>query len=142
MIKEATEETAVGEAKSVLEEGRQHHNLVGIGCRDVFPFCRPPLEHLAIRKKVIFDQLEDFALICGGFLEYPLVGGDHDGREKNPRWRDSRTHERRNVREEEESGDGDENDLGFDLSHLFITMVANGALTVHIFSQRISGHVD
>jgi hypothetical protein len=37
MIKEFAEEFAGSEAKSALEEGREHHNLSCIGCRNIFP---------------------------------------------------------------------------------------------------------
>jgi hypothetical protein len=37
VIKESTEDIIGREAKSVLEEGREHHNLSHIGCRNVFP---------------------------------------------------------------------------------------------------------
>jgi hypothetical protein len=43
------------------------------------------LEHLAVRKKVILDQLEDLALICGGFLEHRGMGGDHGAEKENPK---------------------------------------------------------
>jgi hypothetical protein len=37
VIKESVEEIAGREAKSVLEERREHHNLHRIGCRNIFP---------------------------------------------------------------------------------------------------------
>jgi hypothetical protein len=37
MIKDSMEEIIGREAKSALEEGREHHNLSCIGCRNVFP---------------------------------------------------------------------------------------------------------
>jgi hypothetical protein len=36
VIKESTEDIIGREAKSALEEGREHHNLSRIGCRNVF----------------------------------------------------------------------------------------------------------
>jgi hypothetical protein len=35
------------------------------------------LKHLVVREKAILDQFEDFALICGGFLEHLRMGGNH-----------------------------------------------------------------
>jgi hypothetical protein len=43
VIKESAEEIAGREAKSALEEGREHHNLHCTGCRNVFPSGRMPL---------------------------------------------------------------------------------------------------
>jgi hypothetical protein len=37
VIKESAEEVAGKEAKSAFEEGREHHNLSRIWCRNIFP---------------------------------------------------------------------------------------------------------
>jgi hypothetical protein len=37
VIKESAEKVAGREAKSTLEEGREHHNLGHIGCENIFP---------------------------------------------------------------------------------------------------------
>jgi hypothetical protein len=44
VIKQSTEEVTGREAKSALEEGREHHNLSCIRCRNVFPSDRTPLQ--------------------------------------------------------------------------------------------------
>jgi hypothetical protein len=41
------------EPESLLKNGGEHHDFLGIGCRDVLPSGRLPLEHAAIREKVI-----------------------------------------------------------------------------------------
>jgi hypothetical protein len=64
---------------------KEHHNLVGIWCRDIFSFCWSPSEHLVGRKEVILDQLEDFTLICSGFLEHFWMGSGHGARGGNPK---------------------------------------------------------
>jgi hypothetical protein len=45
------------------------------------------LKHLTVREKVILDQFEDFALICGGFLEHFWMGSDHGAMRGNPKRR-------------------------------------------------------
>jgi hypothetical protein len=57
VIKESTEEVAGKEAKSALEEGRKHHNLSRIGCRNVFPGSRTSLQNCAGQEKMIHDKL-------------------------------------------------------------------------------------
>jgi hypothetical protein len=66
VIKESTEEVASREAKSALEEGRKHHNLGRIGCRNVFPSGRMPLQNCAVLEKMIQSKLADFIFICDG----------------------------------------------------------------------------
>jgi hypothetical protein len=44
VIKGSTEEITGREAKSVLKEGREHHNLSRIGCRTLLPSGRMPLQ--------------------------------------------------------------------------------------------------
>jgi uncharacterized Fe-S cluster-containing MiaB family protein len=77
VIKESTEEVAGKEAKSVLEEGRKHHNLSRIGCRNVFPGSRTSLQNCAGQEKMIHDKLADFILIHDGRLEKVRVRGGH-----------------------------------------------------------------
>jgi hypothetical protein len=42
-IKDTVEKVADWEGESALEEGREHHNLSCIGCRNVFPGGQIPL---------------------------------------------------------------------------------------------------
>jgi hypothetical protein len=69
LIKESTENVAGREAKSALEEGREHHNLSCIGCRNVFLDGRAPLQDDAVQGKVIRHKLADFTFIYDGRLE-------------------------------------------------------------------------
>jgi hypothetical protein len=48
MIEESTEEVASRKAESTLEEGGEHHNLIRIGCWDVFPHGKMPLQHRVV----------------------------------------------------------------------------------------------
>jgi hypothetical protein len=73
VIKESMEEVAGREAKSALEDGRKHHNLGCIGCRNVFPDGRMPLQNCAVREKIIHNKLADFILIHDRRLEKVLV---------------------------------------------------------------------
>jgi hypothetical protein len=80
-----TAEEFVGrKPKPALEERRQYYNLIGIGRGDVYPFSWTPLEHFVVREKVILDQLEDFTLICGAFLEHFGMGGGREARRREP----------------------------------------------------------
>jgi hypothetical protein len=69
VIKESVEEVTSREAKSVLEEGRENHNLSHIGCRHIFPISRTPLQDGAVREKVIHNKLADFTFIHDGWLK-------------------------------------------------------------------------
>jgi hypothetical protein len=51
VIKESVQEITDREAKSVLKERRKHHNILCVGCWDVFHDGRMPLKHSAIREK-------------------------------------------------------------------------------------------
>jgi hypothetical protein len=77
VIKESTEEIAGREAKSTLLEGREHHNLSHIGCRNVFPGDRTPLQDGMDREKVIHNKLVDFTFNRGRRLEKMWVRGGH-----------------------------------------------------------------
>jgi hypothetical protein len=81
MINVSMEKVTGEEAKSALEEGREHHNLNCIGCRNVFPGGRMPLQDGAVREKVIHNKLADFAFIRDRWLEKMRVRGGHHGEE-------------------------------------------------------------
>jgi hypothetical protein len=55
MLEKAMKEVMGREPESPLEERRKHHNLLRIGCWDVLPFSRSPLEHGMIQEKVVLD---------------------------------------------------------------------------------------
>jgi hypothetical protein len=48
MMKKTAEEVESWEAKSTLEERGEHHNLIHIGCWNVFPGGRMALQHGAV----------------------------------------------------------------------------------------------
>jgi hypothetical protein len=77
VIKESVEEIAGREAKSALEEGREQHNLSRIGCRNVFPGGRTPLQDSVVWERVIFNELVDFTFIRDRRLEKMRVQGGH-----------------------------------------------------------------
>jgi hypothetical protein len=87
VIKEFVEEIAGREAKFVLEEGREHHNLSRIGCRNVFPDGRMPLQDGAVQEKVIPNKLVDFTFIRERRLEMMWVRGGHRGGERSQQHR-------------------------------------------------------
>jgi hypothetical protein len=80
VVEKVTEEFMSGETKSALEEGSQHHNLVGVGSRDIFILSRPPLENDTGGEKVILEKLEEPVFINGSGLEHFWERSNH-GRE-------------------------------------------------------------
>jgi hypothetical protein len=82
MIKESAEEIASREAKSALEEGREHHNLNRVGCRNIFPGGRTPLQDDAVLEEVICNEFTDFTFICARWVEKIWVRGGHHGGER------------------------------------------------------------
>jgi hypothetical protein len=83
VIKESMEEITGREAKSALKEEREHHNLYRIGCQNVFPGSRTPLQDDAVWKKMIRNKLADFTFICNRWLEKIRVRGNHRGGERS-----------------------------------------------------------
>jgi hypothetical protein len=78
----ATKEIVGGKTKSMVKEGREHHNLLSIACQEVHTFGRLPLKHHAIRKEMILNKFENFALVLGGLLEHVWMGSWHgEGKE-------------------------------------------------------------
>jgi hypothetical protein len=68
-MKKAVEKVAGGKIESSLEKGCQHHDLVGMSSRDFFILGRPPLDHGAVRKKMLSYELEELFPIDEGGLE-------------------------------------------------------------------------
>jgi hypothetical protein len=83
LIKESTENVVGREAKSALEEGREHHNLSCIGCRNIFPSGRTPLQDGAVQEKMVCIKLADFTFIHDGRLEKMRVQGGHHRGERS-----------------------------------------------------------
>jgi hypothetical protein len=77
VIKESAEEVASGETKSALKEWRKHHDFVCVGCWDAFIGGRMPLQHRAIREKVIHDEFAGLILIRKRRLEEVQMQGSH-----------------------------------------------------------------
>jgi hypothetical protein len=86
-IKESAEEITGREAKSVLEEGREHHNLSCIGCRNLFPDGRTPLQDSTVWEKVIRNKLADVTFICNRRMEKMRVRGSHHKGERSQQHR-------------------------------------------------------
>jgi hypothetical protein len=83
MIKKTAEKVTSREAKSVLKEIGEHHNLICIGCWNVFPGGRTPLQHGAVWEKVVCSRLADLTFICNEPLEQVRVRGGHGWKEKS-----------------------------------------------------------
>jgi hypothetical protein len=82
MLEQALKEIAGEKTESELKEGRQHHNLLCVGCWYVLPFGRSPLENRAIWEEMILDEFEDFPLTRNILLEHVWMGGVHgEGKE-------------------------------------------------------------
>jgi hypothetical protein len=86
VVKEYAEEIISREPESALEEGGEHHNLICIGCGEVFTGSRMPFQHGVIRKKVICNEHTNLAFICNGPLEQIQVRDGH-GQEEHSLWR-------------------------------------------------------
>jgi hypothetical protein len=71
------EEVSSQEAESTLKEGGKHHNLICVGCWNVFPSDRTPLQHCMIGEEVVRNELVNLALIHDGWLEKVQVRGGH-----------------------------------------------------------------
>jgi hypothetical protein len=82
VIKESAEEIVDREAKSALEEGREHHNLSHVGCRNIFPGGRMLLQDGAVQAEVIRNEFVDFTFIRDRRLEKMRVRGSHHGGER------------------------------------------------------------
>jgi hypothetical protein len=61
----------------MFEERGKHHDLVCIGCRNIVTGGRTPLQHDAVREKVVRDELMNLTFIRGGRLKQVWVQGGH-----------------------------------------------------------------
>jgi Fe2+ or Zn2+ uptake regulation protein len=73
VVKESVEEIAGREAKSTLEKGGKHHNLICIRCGEVFTSGRTLLQQGTIWEKVICNELMNLTFICNGHFEQMRV---------------------------------------------------------------------
>jgi hypothetical protein len=55
MVEKIMEEVTEGKVESMLEERRKHHDFFSVGCWDVFPFGRSPLEHCTSREEAVLN---------------------------------------------------------------------------------------
>jgi hypothetical protein len=69
VIKESAEEIASREPESALKEGRKHHNFIRMGRRKIFTGGRAPLQHGAVREKVVRSKFADLTFIYDGRLK-------------------------------------------------------------------------
>jgi hypothetical protein len=69
MIEESMEKVISRKAESAMEEGGEHHNIICVGCWDVFPGGRTTLQYCAVREKVIRNELVDIIISHDGWLE-------------------------------------------------------------------------
>jgi hypothetical protein len=89
---------------------------------------------------MILDQLQDFFLICNGFLEHFRMGSDHGVRGRNPKQRFTELQEMTVVcMRRREMAVKVKGTLGFGLSPHFIVAGVIWALTVHNTSPKIAG---
>jgi hypothetical protein len=77
VIKEFMKEITGWKAKSVLKEGGKHHNFICIGCRKIFTGGRTPLQHGAVREKVVHNKFVNLTFIYDGRLKQVRVWGGH-----------------------------------------------------------------
>jgi hypothetical protein len=93
-----------------------------------------------VRKDLILDQLQDFALICRGLLEHFWMGSGHGARGRNPKCRFTKSQEVVVVcMSKRETTTEVKGSLGFGLSPLFIVVGVNWALTFHSVSPEYTG---
>jgi hypothetical protein len=77
MMEKAAKEFVGGETESSLEEGGQHHDLVGVRSGDFFILGWPPLEDGTVRKKMFLYSLDELILIDEGWFQLLRVRGRH-----------------------------------------------------------------
>jgi hypothetical protein len=93
-----------------------------------------------VRKELILDQIQDFALIYGGLLEHFRTGSDHGARGRNTKRRFTESQKMAAVcTMEREMAVEVKGSLGFGLSPLFIVARANWALMFHNMSLEYTG---
>jgi hypothetical protein len=79
---------------------------------DFFLLYRSPLDHDAIREKMLFNQHKELALIHGRWLEHLRVRGSHGAGERSPR-QEIEGLCMKGKKQEEEDGIDRESGLGF-----------------------------
>jgi hypothetical protein len=85
-----------------------------------------------VRKELIFDQLQDFTLICSGLLGHFRTGSDHGARGMNPKQKFTKSQKMAVVcTGEREMATEVKGSLEFGLSSLFIATGVNWALMFH-----------
>jgi hypothetical protein len=102
VAKEFVKEVTGREAKSVLKEGWEHHNLFGVGMSSPVTGCHCSM----IREKVVHDKFVNLTFIYYKWLKKVRVWGSHDWGKALLRWGISTSKEMEIARKEEENGDG------------------------------------
>jgi hypothetical protein len=93
-----------------------------------------------VRKELILDQLQDYALIYSGLLEQFQMGSSHCAKGRNPKRRFTKSQEMMVVcMREREIVVEVKGSLGFGLSPLFIEAGANWELMFHCVSLEYTG---
>jgi hypothetical protein len=69
VVKKSSEEVTGRESKPALEERREHHNLIRIGCGNILSDGGAPLQHGLIRKERIHNKFANFFFIRDGRLK-------------------------------------------------------------------------
>jgi hypothetical protein len=77
VLKKSSKEVIGRESKPTLEERREHHNLIHIGCRDIFSGGGAPLQHNLIGEERTHNKFVNFFLICDGGLKEMRMRGHH-----------------------------------------------------------------
>jgi hypothetical protein len=85
-----------------LEEGRKHHNLVRVGCKNVFAGSGTTLLHDTFREKVVRNKLANLTFIHNRQLEQMWVRGGHGWEEASLQARNQGERGNEDREEEEE----------------------------------------
>jgi Fe2+ or Zn2+ uptake regulation protein len=69
VVKKSSEEVTCGDSKPTLEERREHHNLICIGCGNIFSDGGAPLQHVPIGEERTHNKFANFFFIHDGRLK-------------------------------------------------------------------------
>jgi hypothetical protein len=77
VVKMSLEEVAGRDPKPALEERREHHNLIHIGCGNIFSGGGAPMQHDPIKEERTHNKFANFFFICDGHLREMRMRGCH-----------------------------------------------------------------
>jgi hypothetical protein len=106
VIKESTEEIIGREAESVLKEGGKYHNFICIGSWKIFTGGRAPLQHSAVREKVVRNKFANLTFIYDGRLKQVQLRGGHGWEETLLRRGINKSEETEIARRKKRNGGG------------------------------------